>query len=344
MSRQHRRLGVLAAATLILLGPSAAPTIAVSPPPGLTAKSVHGQSVRAGSPADENPHFEKRRQEAQAKGLIDADGRVPGNQRVGIRAWPRDDTGYLIQPRDLEFLGLTRQQVDWWRRYQAPLGTTPQQFKELSSSLYQALCSACEHPEEYDVRLQGSWAFFFSGRHKNFPTERDLAGQPLALERLRAWMGSTPASERPARRPFETLYKLGALDENGTPVGPSDGDIHVSSDLMVAAAQKKWDELKGAGKLTDADIQKGFIHQKYKFVNRTAVREAFPNLEKWMSVWKERLGRPVVPSLFPSSGPPDKTQEGTGVSTHYRDSDWLVPFSPNRFPFPAGWYAGSPAW
>ncbi|MFD7092373.1 hypothetical protein ACFV94_31875 [Streptomyces sp. NPDC059896] len=331
MSRQRLRLGVLAVAALVLSGPSVAPTAALTPRP--VGTSVYEQTVRTvqGIPAaDEDPGFAKRRQEAQAKGLIDADGRVPGSQRLGIRAWPHDDTGYRIQPRDLAFLGLTRQQVGWWRHYQAPLGTTPKQFKDMSSSLSRVLCSACERPQDYDVRLQGSWAFFFSGRHKNFPTERDLAGQPLALERFRQWMGSTPPSERPARRPFESLYKLGALDENGRPVGPSDGDFQISSDVMVAKARQKWDELRDAGKLTDEDIRKGFIHQKYSFVNRTAVREAFPDLEKWATMWEERLGRPVSPSLFPSSGPPDKSQVGTGVSTHFRNSDWVVTVSSKR--------------
>ncbi|WP_190124090.1 hypothetical protein [Streptomyces inusitatus] len=328
MSRQRQRLGVLAAAALVLLGPSVAPTAAA--PPSSAGGSVAGRTVRAIAPADQDAAFAKRRQDAETKGLIDADGRVTGSQRLGLRGWPHDDTGYAIRPRDLAFLGLTWQQVEWWRRYQAPLGTNPRQFKDMSSDLFKALCSACERPQDYDVRLQGSWAFFFSGRHKNFPTEAELAGQPAALERLRTWMGSTPPDERPARRPFETLYKLGALDEKGLPVGPSDGDFHIASDVMVAEARQKWDELKDAGKLSDEDIRKGFIHQKYHFVNRTAVREAFPKLEKWAVAWKEKLGRGVAPSLFPSSGPPDKTQVGNGVSTHFRDSDWIVKFSPAR--------------
>lgn len=328
MTQTRQRLGVLALAALVLSGPSVAPAASATTRP--VGTSVQSQGVRANVPAAEDPGFVKRRQEAQAKGLIDSDGRVPGSQREGIRAWPRDDTGYRIQSRDLAFLGLSRQQVDWWRRFKAPLGTTPQQFKDMSSSLYEALCSRCERAGDYDVRLQGSWAFFFSGRHKDFPTEQELAGQPVALERFREWMGSTPPNERPARRPFDALHKLGVVDTNGMPTGPSDGDFHISSDVMVTAARQKWEELKAAGKLSDEDIRKGFIHQKYSFVNRTAIREAFPDLAKWAAVWEERLGRGVAPSVFPSSGPPDKSQEGNGVSTHYRDSDWVVPFSPKR--------------
>ncbi|WP_330174912.1 hypothetical protein OG875_16010 [Streptomyces sp. NBC_01498] len=332
MSRQRQKLGVLAVAALILLGPSVPSAASVPSVAGAASWSV-GKNVqgRAAAPAvDEDPGFAKRRQEAQAKGLIDSDGRVPGSQRLGLRAWPRDDTGYRVQERDLAFLGLTRRQVDWWRRFQAPLGTTPRQFKDMSSSLYRALCGGCERPEEYDVRLQGSWAFFFSGRHKDFPTEQELAGQPVALERFREWMGAAPPAERPARRPFDSLYRLGALDEKGMPVGPSDGDFHLSSDVMVETARRKWDELKNAGKLSEADLRTGFFHQKYHFVNRTAVREAFPDLARWATVWKERLGRAVAPSVFPSAGPPDKSQVGNGVSTHYRDSDWVVPFPVRR--------------
>ncbi|MER6023942.1 hypothetical protein [Streptomyces anulatus] len=328
MSRQRLRLGVLALAALVLSGPAVAPTAAVTSWP-VTA-GIHGQAVLAGPSADEDPGYLKRRQKAQAEGLIDADGRVPGSQSEGGRAWPVDDTGYRIQPRDLEFLGLTQQQVRWWRHYRAPLGTTPHQFKRMSASLFTVLCSACERPQDYDVRLQGSWAFFFSGRHKDFPTERDLTGQPVAAARFQEWMGSTPLAERPARRPFDALHKLGMIDENGKPYGPSDGDFQISSDVMVAEARAKWDELKSAGKLSDEDLRKGFIHQKFSFVNRTAVQEAFPDLEKWSTVWEERLGRPIAPSLFPSSGPPDKSQEGNGVSTHFRNSDWVVTNPPKH--------------
>ncbi|WP_097955508.1 MULTISPECIES: hypothetical protein [Streptomyces] len=328
MSRQRLRLGVLALAALVLSGPAVAPTAAVTSWPVTTG--IHGQAVLAGPSADEDPGYLKRRQKAQAEGLIDADGRVPGSQSEGGRAWPVDDTGYRIQPRDLEFLGLTQQQVRWWRHYRAPLGTNPHQFKRMSASLFRALCSACERPQDYDVRLQGSWAFFFSGRHKDFPTERDLTGQPVAAARFQEWMGSTPPAERPARRPFDALHKLGMLDGNGKALGPSDGDFQISSDVMVAEARAKWDELKSAGELSDVDIRNGFIHRKYSFVNRTAVREAFPDLEKWSTVWEERLGRPVAPSLFPSSGPPDKSQEGNGVSTHFRNSDWVVTNPPKH--------------
>lgn len=138
----------------------------------------------------------------------------------------------------------------------------------------------------------------------------------------------TPA-ERPARRPFSALYKLGMLDENGKPYGPSDGDFQISSDVMVAEARVKWDELKSAGKLSDEDLRKGFIHQKYSFVNRTAVQEAFPDLEKWSIAWEERLGRPHRAVAVPQPGP-DKSQEGNGISTHFRNSDWVVTNPPKH--------------
>lgn len=182
----------------------------------------------------------------------------------------------------------------------------------MSASLFRALCSACERPQDYDVRLQGSWAFFFSGRHKDFPTERDLAGQPVAAARFQEWMGSTPLAERPARRPFDALHKLGMLDGNGKPLGPSDGDFHISSDAMVAEARAKWDELKSAGKLSDEDIRKGFVHQKYSFINRTAVREAFPDLEKWSTVWEERLVSPSHRRCSPAPVRPTSPRRGTG--------------------------------
>lgn len=78
MSRQRLRLGVLALAALVLSGPAVAPTAAVTSRP-VTA-GIHGQAVLAGPSADEDPGYLKRRQKAQAEGLIDADGRVPGSQ------------------------------------------------------------------------------------------------------------------------------------------------------------------------------------------------------------------------------------------------------------------------
>lgn len=121
----------------------------------------------------------------------------------------------------------------------------------------------------------------------------------------------TPA-ERPARRPFDALHKLGMLDEKGKPFGPSDGDFHISSDVMVAKARAKWDELKSAGKLSDEDIRKGFVHQKYSFINRTAVREAFPDLEKWSTVWEERLVSPSRRRCSPALVRPTSPRRGTG--------------------------------
>src|SRR5205814_5125936 len=42
--------------------------------------------------------------------------------------WPHDDSGYHIQRRDLDYLGLTEENFEWFVRREAPLGMTPELY------------------------------------------------------------------------------------------------------------------------------------------------------------------------------------------------------------------------
>lgn len=218
---------------------------------------------------------------------------------------PADDSGYRIQPRDCEFLGISPEQVEHWSNREAPLGMTPTEFRDFSSSLYDALAREGFTREDLDLRLQGSSARFFSGEHKSLPLGEDLQDNPDARARMDTWLGDD--ADRPLRRPFDSMHRLGLDDE------PSDYDLQISSDAMVDACRQRWEADGSQGSLTN---------RKYGFVVKELFNDMFPALWEWVDEWTERTGRPVAPALFPSSGPPD-TSAG-GVSSHFRESDWQI--------------------
>ncbi|OBF46957.1 toxin glutamine deamidase domain-containing protein [Mycolicibacterium monacense] len=218
---------------------------------------------------------------------------------------PTDDSGYRIQPRDCEFLGISPDQVEAWAEREAPLGMARGEFNEFSNSLFDALGRDGIGAEDLDVRLQGSSARFFSGEHKSLPLESDLVEYPDAISRMTTWFGDD--EDRPLRRPFDSMHRLG-LDEE-----PSDYDIQISSDQMVDACRHRW----------EADGSQGdLVHPKYGFISKRVFGQMFPNLWEWAEEWTERTGRPVVPALFAGDGPPDTS--ASGVSSHFRESDWHI--------------------
>jgi hypothetical protein len=218
---------------------------------------------------------------------------------------PADDSGYRIQPRDCEYLGISPEQVEAWANREAPLGMTPTEFREFSRSLYDALAREGLTPDDLDVRLQGSSARFFSGEHKSLDLDTWIHDNPDAQARVDAWFGDD--ENRPLRRPFDSVYLLG-LDPD-----PSDYDIQISSDSMVDTCRQRW----------EADGSQGdLVHRKYGFIVKEIFEDMFPSLWEWVDEWTERTGRPVVPALFPSSGPPDTSS--AEVSSHFRDSDWRI--------------------
>jgi hypothetical protein len=189
---------------------------------------------------------------------------------------------------------------------------TPLEFREFTNSLYEALAREGFSAEALDVRLQGSSARFFSGEHKSLDLDSEIHKNPDAQARVDAWFGDD--ENRPLRRPFDSMYRLGLDPE------PSDYDIQISSDAMVDACRQRW-EANG----TRGDL----FHREYGFVSKRVFKDMFPALWEWAHEWSARTGRPVAPALFPSSGPPDTSSEK--VSSHFRESDWRI-FSERSLP------------
>ncbi len=286
------------------------------PSPGWSAGHESGHApeppAHAGQPHGGNAHHSGEDASTHHR---DNDGAQPSSHdgtpwdspagEHAAHSLPADDSGYRILPRDCDFLDITPEQVEAWANRQAPLGMTPAQFSEFRDTLFDALRREGFHSEDLDVRLQGSSARFFSGEHKSLPLASDILGNPEASARMEKWFGDAP--DRPLRRPFDSMHRLGLEDE------PSDYDLQISSDAMTEACRKQW-ELDGS--------RGDFINPKYGFIDKDTFRETFPSLREWASHWKAETGRPVVPALFPGGGPPDTS--AAGVSSHFRESDWRI--------------------
>jgi hypothetical protein len=182
---------------------------------------------------------------------------------------------------------------------------SPEQYGEFRDTMYDGLRADGIAPEQVDARLQGSSANFFSGPHKTLPTESDIT-DPEAKQRYREWRGD--AQQHPLRRPFDSMHRLGLDDE------PSDYDVQLSSDAMVAKAEE-------VRRREFPNLQ--LLHPKYGFVRKEIVKSAFPHMTGWARGQSVRTGRPVVPAVFPGGGPPDMTGSG-GPSSHFRPTDWRI--------------------
>ncbi|GFJ91845.1 hypothetical protein [Phytohabitans rumicis] len=249
----------------------------------------------------------------------DAPGSAHGDPPSNMpHEWPSDPVnGYVIHDRDLDFLGLTREDVELWMAREAPLGMTPELYREWRTSLLDALQRDGISPEHVDIRLRGSAADFFSGVHKQLPTHGDLAGNLDAAQRLRDWIGDDPS--RPTSRPFDSMHRLG-LEE------PSDYDINISSGSMFEHAAAQWVPGEHAGPLT----------KDHGYLNKALVRNAFPHLAEWADAWTARTGRDMSYAVFDHMGPADMSHLGFNV--HFRESDWVVqhpPEHPTDQPTPA---------
>ncbi|MEU8142153.1 zeta toxin family protein [Nonomuraea sp. NPDC048901] len=220
--------------------------------------------------------------------------------------WPHDDSGYHVTKRDLDFLGMSPMQLKWLVTRQAPMGMTPERYHRYAGELLDAIGRDGIGPAEVDIRLKGTGAEFFAGLHKTFPAEDELAGNPEALRRLREWFGDDP--NRPLRRPFDSMYRLG-LEQP-----PSDYDMDISSSAMVQVARSHWPPGRYPG-----DFMGG-----HGYIDKDSLMRAFPELAAWKNDWETALGRPISLGLFESSGPFDGTSMGSELSSHFRDTDWII--------------------
>ncbi|MCQ4043280.1 zeta toxin family protein [Streptantibioticus rubrisoli] len=237
--------------------------------------------------------------------------------------WPRDDSGYAITGRDLNFLGINPVQLKWMLTGEAPMGMTPELYQRFSTEMLEALRRDGIEPSQVDIRLKGTGAAFFAGTHKTLPSEEDLVGNPEAAQRLREWFGNS--QDRPIRRPYDFMWRLGL-----EPV-PSDFDLDINSTAMVRAARAHWID-------HHSDRYPGDFMGGHGYLDKQAVMSAFPALAEWANRWQEDLGRPLSLGVFESSGPFDATQLGRTLSSHFQDTDWII-HSPDH---PMAWRTPRP--
>ncbi len=245
-------------------------------------------------------------------------GRMLGAANLTIR----DDNDYVVLPEHIEFLRLTEHEVLDFESRRCPLGVDAAQFRILVDSLKRALDR--DDVRQYDIRLQGSSAHFFSGYHKKMPWERDaiakefrrLRKEPVpesveldAIEnRLNTvWPPNLP---RPERRPFDSMHRVG-IDPY-----PSDYDIQVSSDEIAARARDRIRELR-------IEVDEDALQSKaYNFFQKDVIDDVCPLLTRWAVVQSGRLHpRLVSVAVFTGSGPPPK--EGK-LSAHFKETDWVL--------------------
>ena len=227
-----------------------------------------------------------------------------GSHDGPARPLPTDPvSGYRLQQRDLDFLGLTEGDFQALRDREAPLGMTPEQYRNWAASLYEALRLDGVAPDQVDIRIRGSSTDVFSGAHKRMPTLDELADSPEAAGRLRAWLGDDP--ERPTSRPFDAMHRLG-LEE------PSDYDINISSRVMFERSAAAWDER----------VYDGPMVKDHGYLRKELVAFVFPHLAAWASEQQAIVDRDMSYALFGEHGPADSTHLGFFV--HFRDSDFIV--------------------
>ena len=177
---------------------------------------------------------------------------------------------------------------------------------------------------EWDLRLKGSSAEFFSGYHKKmvwtrsevleiFRGERDRLPESEELDEIlcaleQAW----PTTTRPTRRPFDALYVARISEE------PSDYDLQVSSDEIVDRARSKIAELGES----PADVT--VMSATYNFVRKDIIDDVCPFLRLWAIKQTSIHRRLVTIAVFPSAGPPNRVSTVGPLSSHFRQTDWRL--------------------
>ncbi|MFG1892211.1 NUDIX domain-containing protein [Micromonospora sp. NPDC049051] len=240
--------------------------------------------------------------DGQIMRILDGEEEVP-------RWWPRDDSGYVITKRDLDFLGINPVQVKWMLTGEAPMGMTPELYQQFGTQMLEALEHDGIDPSQLDIRLKGTGAGFFSGIHKTMPREDDLASNPTATRRLRDWFGES--RERPLRRPYDAMWRLGL-----EPM-PSDFDLDINSTAIVRAARTYWRD-------HHSDRYLGDFMNGHGYLDKRTAMGTLPTLTDWTRRWEKTLGRPLSLGIFESSGPFDATTLGRSLSSHFRDTDWII--------------------
>lgn len=233
-----------------------------------------------------------------------------------------DDSGYCLTKRDLDFLGITEDSAIDCVAKTAPLGMTLDQYTDFIATLLEAIRR--EGFTNFDVRLQGSSVKFFSGPHKSMPYTseeifetymREHGERPdqydlrVIRDKLQeAW----PNGSRPTRRPFDALYVTGLSSE------PSDYDVQLSTDEAFNVIR---DMLVGMGLRPDAIAVE---NATYQFMRKEFSDGEFLHLQRWAAKWWNVLKRPVNIAIFGGEGPKRLAPPQEALSSHFRDTDWIV--------------------
>jgi hypothetical protein len=231
---------------------------------------------------------------------------------------PRDSSGYEITHDDLSFLNISDDSLGLWSEGSVPLTLDPDDYEHLKTSLRLALES--DGIRDADIRLQGSAARFFSGRHKEMPYARAQLVEefrkqfhrppdPYELNKIVAKLAGRWPAPGPVQRPFDALYVLGAHPT------ASDLDFQISS----ADARRKMEKTAADLQVDIADITTN--NDKYGFYLKEYTERAFIHLSYWRTAATELVRRPVSIAIFDEHGP---ANSGNELSSHFRETDWMV--------------------
>src|SRR5690606_40368846 len=120
-------------------------------------------------------------------------------------------------------------QLKWMLTGEAPLGMTPQLYQQFCAEMLEALQRDGIAANQVDIRIKGTGAGFFVGKHKALPGRRELADNPEAAQRFREWLGDS--QDRTRRRPYDLVWQL-VLEAK-----PRDSDLDINSTAIVSAAR-----------------------------------------------------------------------------------------------------------
>ncbi|MEU9998156.1 hypothetical protein [Streptomyces sp. NPDC050848] len=291
------------------------------PNPAPTASNEAAAPARWRPPAISQPLDPAHPVDRQIQRVLDGTEEPP-------EWWPRDDSGYVISHRDLDFLGIAPIQIRWLLTGEAPMGMTPALYQQFGTEMLEAIAQDGIDPSYVDIRLKGTGGQFFSGLHKTLPSEEDLASRPEAARRMSQWLGDSP--QRPLRRPYDAMWRLGLEPE------PSDFDLDINSTAIVRAARENW-------RAAHPDRYPGDFMRGHGYLDEQALLGAVPTLAAWGQRWEEKLGRPISLGVFESSGPFDATVLGRALSSHFKEDDWIIhrPDTPMAWQTPRSRLPGS---
>ena len=233
-----------------------------------------------------------------------------------------DDAGVRLAVSHAEFVGLDAQHVADWRARRAPFGMTPSQYRDFRETLLHAVQADKVH--DLDVRLKGSAAAVFSGRHKQMPATwpdfvaalaAALSRQPSASEetdlreRLNRFLGFQPM---PRRRPFDCMHKL-QLESGSKRLRHPVIERRHRAPLFDDSRQ----DATGFGAPSS-------LPSEYGFLDDALVALAVPYVSLWKNRWTLTLGRTVAVKAFDARGPENHTKAIGELSSHFQSEDWIL--------------------